>query len=258
MEDNEYMTPTPAPEQNAAQTHDVPVGKVLLRAENLTKKYGGGTPALDDVSLEIPSGKIIGLLGPNGSGKTTFLKLAAGLLTPTAGKIRIDGSPVGPGTKSLVAYLPERNSIPEHFRVRDAVAYYADFFSDFSTERAWDMLGRLGIDGSYIIKNLSKGMKEKVQLVMVMARQAKLYLLDEPISGVDPAAREYILRTVISGYAPGSSVLISTHLISDIEEHMDGFIIIKKGKVFSEGTVDGLRRATGKSVDEYFREVFKC
>lgn len=239
------------------QTETSPPEHVLLRARSLTKKYGKVT-ALNGMSLDIPAGKIIGLLGPNGSGKTTFMKIAAGLLTPTGGTVTIGGEPIGVRTKAAVAYLPEQNSIPEVFRVRDAVGYFADFFADFDTARAWDMLRRLEIDGSYVVKNLSKGMKEKVQLVMVMARRASLYLLDEPISGVDPAAREYVLQTIVSNYAAGASVLISTHLIGDIEKYMDRFLIIREGEIFSEGTIEGLRAATGKTVDEYFREVFKC
>ncbi len=229
----------------------------VLTVSHLTKRYGNFI-ALDDVSFEVPRGKIIGFLGPNGSGKTTCIKIIAGLLTPTGGTAEVNGIPVGEGTKSRVAYLPERNSIPEHFRVAEAVDYYADFFADFDRARAVSMLDSLGVDPNFIIKNLSKGTKEKVQLVMVMSRRADLYLLDEPISGVDPAARDFIIGTILSAYSPTSSVLISTHLISDIESVMHGFLLLKNGKVYSTGTPEGLKEKTGKTVDEYFREVFRC
>ncbi len=228
-----------------------------LSVSHLTKQYGRFT-ALDDVSFEIPKGKIIGFLGPNGSGKTTCIKIVAGLLTPSGGTVEVGGVPVGEASKSRVAYLPERNSIPEHFRVAEAVDYYADFFADFDRARAVSMLQTLGVAPDFIIKNLSKGTKEKVQLVMVMSRRADIYLLDEPISGVDPAARDFIIRTILSVDSPDASVLISTHLISDIETVMDGFLLLKNGKIFSSGTPEGLKEKTGKTVDEYFREVFRC
>lgn len=231
--------------------------QTLLSVSHLTKRYGSFT-ALDDVSFTLPRGKIIGLLGPNGSGKTTLIKLIAGLLQPSAGTVLVDGMPIGTQTKARVAYLPERNSIPEHFTVEEAIRYYADFFSDFDTSRARSMLEGLGVDGRYIIKNLSKGTKEKVQLIMVMSRRAELYLLDEPISGVDPAARDLIIETILSTYSPEATVLISTHLISDIEEAMHGFFLMKNGRIHSTGTPRGLWEKTGKTVDEYFREVFKC
>lgn len=229
----------------------------VLTCENLSKDYGT-VRALAGVTFRIPRGKIIGLLGPNGSGKTTFIKIVAGLLQATGGSVTVDGLPIGPASKAVVAYLPERNSICEDFRVEEAVDYYADFFADFDRERAMDMLSRLGVEPNRKIRTLSKGTKEKVQLVMVMARRAKLYLLDEPISGVDPAARDYIIATILDNYSPDSSVIISTHLISDIEKVMDGFIFIKYGRIACIGTPDGLRKAMGKTVDEYFREVFKC
>lgn len=229
----------------------------ILTCEDLTKDYGT-VRALAGITFRIPRGKIIGLLGPNGSGKTTFIKIVAGLLQPTSGKVSVDGAPIGVASKSVVAYLPERNSICEDFRVEEAMEYYEDFFADFDRDRAVNMLTRLGVEPTRKIRTLSKGTKEKVQLVMVMARRAKLYLLDEPISGVDPAARDYIIDTILNNYAPDSSVIISTHLISDIEKVMDGFIFIKYGRVACIGTPAGLREATGKTVDEYFREVFRC
>lgn len=232
-------------------------GNYVLVCEKLKKRYNA-VCALKDVSFKVPEGKIIGLLGPNGSGKTTFIKIAAGLLTSDGGGITVDGKPVGVETKACVAYLPERNSIPEHFTVGEAVDFYADFFPDFDRVRAEEMLEALQVDKKFRIKTLSKGTKEKVQLIMVMARRARLYLLDEPISGVDPAARDYILNTVIRNFEPTSSVIISTHLISDIEKIMDGFIFLKKGKISCIGTPAGLMASLGKSVDEYFREVFRC
>ena len=232
-------------------------GEAVIRCVNLKKSYGD-VRALDGISFEIPKGKIIGLLGPNGSGKTTFIKIVAGLLKRDSGSVTVMGNEIGVKTKSLVAYLPERNSIPEHLTVGEAVDFFADFFLDFDRERAEEMLSALMVEKKYKIKSLSKGTKEKVQLVMVMARRAKLYILDEPISGVDPAARDYIISTIIRNFSPDSSVIISTHLISDIEKIMDGFIFLKYGKIASIGTPEGLMKSLGKTVDEYFREVFRC
>ena len=229
----------------------------VLSCRELVKKYGN-EPALSGATFSIPRGKIIGLLGPNGSGKSTLIKIVAGLLVPSSGEARVMGKPIGEGTKAIVAYLPERNSIPEHFTVGEALNFYADFFSDFDRARAEAMLESLRVEKRYRIKALSKGTKEKVQLVMVMARRAALYLLDEPISGVDPAARDFIINTVIRNFSPESSVVISTHLITDIEKIMDGFIFLKEGKVACMGTPKGLMQSIGKTVDEYFREVFRC
>ena len=231
--------------------------KIILRCENLSKSYGD-VKALSGITFEIPEGKIIGLLGPNGSGKTTFIKTVAGLLTADEGRVTVDGHDIGVESKALVAYLPERNSIPEHFTVGEAVDFYKEFFRDFDKERAEEMLRALRVEKKLRIKSLSKGTKEKVQLVMVMARRARLYILDEPISGVDPAARDYIIETIINNYSPTSSVIISTHLISDIEKVMDGFIFLKCGKIACIGTPEGLMNSLGKTVDEYFREVFRC
>jgi len=229
----------------------------ILVCDSLRKEYPD-TVALDGISFAIPEGKIIGLLGPNGSGKTTFIKIAAGLLTPTSGRVTVCGKDIGVETKSLVAYLPERNSIPEHFTVGEAIDFYEDFFSDFDRERAESMLTLLRVEKRYKIKTLSKGTKEKVQLVMVMSRRAKIYLLDEPISGVDPAARDFIIDTIIKNFSPKSSVIMSTHLISDIEKIIDGFIFLKNGQISCIGTPSGLMKSEGKTVDAYFREVFKC
>lgn len=241
-----------------AVTEDSKVGIAsVLEVRDLRKSYGE-IRALDGISFTVPEGKIIGLLGPNGSGKTTFLKIVAGLLTSDFGSVSVCGYGIGADSKSVVAYLPERNSIPEHFTVGEAMDFYADFFSDFDKQRAEEMLGALNVEKRHKIKSLSKGTKEKVQLVMVMSRRAKLYILDEPISGVDPAARDYIVNTIINNYSPTSSVLISTHLISDIEKIMDGFVFLKHGKIACIGTPEGLMSSLGKTVDEYFREVFRC
>ena len=231
--------------------------RIVLECKDLRKAYGS-VVALDGISFKIPEGKVIGLHGPNGSGKTTFIKIVAGLLTPDGGEVTVLGNGIGPVSKSLVSYLPERNSIPEHFTVGEAIEFYADFFSDFDVARAEVMLSALRVEKHHKIKSLSKGTKEKVQLVMVMSRRAKLYLLDEPISGVDPAARDYIIDTIINNFAPDSSVVISTHLISDIEKVMDGFIFLKYGRIACIGTPAGLEASLGKTVDEYFREVFRC
>jgi ABC-2 type transport system ATP-binding protein len=230
----------------------------LLEASGLCKAYKKNKYALEDINLNIESGKIIGLCGPNGSGKTTLIKLAAGLLTPTAGTLTIDGAPIGPETKAVVSYLPDKTFVPEGFKVSAILDFFREFFADFDINAALEMLGRLDIDGGETFKTLSKGTQEKVQLVLIMSRKAKLYLLDEPIGGVDPAARDYILNTIISNYSPDSSVIISTHLISDIENTLDEVIFVKYGKLFLHSTSDEIREKHGKSVDAYFREVFAC
>ena len=229
----------------------------ILTTVGLTKRYGS-TPALEGVNLQLPQGRIIGLLGPNGSGKTTLLKLFAGLLTPTVGKIHICGLPVGPETKAIVSYLPDRNYLDKRMRVREHLDYFQDFYPDFDRSRAEEMLAALGISLEVRFRTLSKGNQEKVQLVLVMSRRAKLYLLDEPIGGVDPAARDYILNTIITNYDPEASVLISTHLISDVERVLDEFIFLHNGKIIRSGNADEVREETGRSLDELFREVFRC
>ena len=229
----------------------------VLKAVGLTKRYQK-TTALDGVDLELPQGKIVGLLGPNGSGKTTFIKLAAGLLTPSSGEIRVCGEPIGPASKALVSYLPDKTYLNRQQRIREVLDTFQDFYSDFQRDRAERMLAALGIDPDARLKTLSKGNQEKVQLVLVMSRRAKLYLLDEPIGGVDPAARDYILNTIISNYDPEATVLISTHLISDVERVLDEFLFLYQGKVIQKGEADAVREETGKSLDELFREVFKC
>ena len=229
----------------------------VLKAVGLTKRYQK-TTALDGLDLELPQGKIVGLLGPNGSGKTTFIKLAAGLLTPSSGEIRVCGEPIGPASKALVSYLPDKTYLNRQQRTREILDTFQDFYRDFDRQRAEQMLGALGIDPDARLKTLSKGNQEKVQLVLVMSRRAKLYLLDEPIGGVDPAARDYILNTIISNYDPSATILISTHLISDVERVLDEFIFLYQGNVVRSGNADETREETGKSLDELFREVFRC
>ena len=229
----------------------------LLQCQNITKNYGSKT-ALSNVNITVQSGRIIGLLGPNASGKTTLIKLIMGLLTPTNGEISVMGHPVGIESKKVISYLPDRTYLDENMRVRDVIAYFEDFYSDFEPGRAYEMLRNLGIDAKDKIKTLSKGTKEKVQLVLVMSRRAALYILDEPIAGVDPAARDYIIRTILSNYDETASIIISTHLITDIENILDDVIFLKDGQVNLASTVEELREKEGKSIDSIFREVYRC
>lgn len=228
----------------------------LLRLEKLTKRYGS-LVALDNVSLSVESGRIVGLLGPNGSGKTTLIKILNGLLTPTAGTATICGLAPGVKTKEMVAYLPDNVFLNSWMRVRQIVSYFADFYADFRPELAYAMLEKLDISPDRRLKTLSKGNKEKVCLILVMSRDARLYVLDEPIAGVDPAARDYVISTIINNYNPEATVLISTHLIADIEQVLDEVIFIHQGHILLQKTVDEIREENGKSVDELFREVFK-
>ena len=230
---------------------------VLFECKDLKKKYGK-KEALKGISLQIESGQIVGLLGPNGSGKTTLIKLANGLLTPSAGEITINGNNIGVETKKRVSYLPERTYLNNWMKVKQMIDYFSDFYEDFDSERAYDMLAKLNINPGDKLKTMSKGTKEKVQLILVMSRNADVYFLDEPIGGVDPAARDYILNTIITNYNPDSTVIISTHLISDIEKVLDDVVMIKDGELVMHNTVDDIREEYGKSVDEVFREVFKC
>ena len=231
----------------------------VLTVKGLSKYYAkGGRPALYNLFVNLPKGRIVGLLGPNGSGKTTLLKMIAGLLTPTGGTIQVCGTYVGPDTKSLVSYLPDRTYLRNNQRICQQLDFFQDFYSDFDRERAEFMLTNLGLDLNSKFGTLSKGNKEKVQLVLVMSRRAKLYLLDEPIGGVDPASRDYILQTIVSNYDPEATVLISTHLIADVEPVLDDFIFLHLGQVVRAGSVDAVREETGKSLDELFREVFRC
>ena len=229
----------------------------ILECKELSKRFGK-TQALDNVDLKVEPGRVVGLLGPNGSGKTTLIKLANGLLTPTAGEILIDGKAPGRESKALVSYLSDRECLPEWMSAKQLMDFFEDFYADFDRERAREMLARLGIDESMRIKQMSKGTREKVQLILVMSRQAKLYLLDEPIGGVDPATRDYILDTIIRNYNPSAAVVISTHLIADVEQVLDEVIFIQNGRVLLQSPVDEIREEQGKSVDQYFREVFKC
>lgn len=229
----------------------------LVLCSGLTKQYGA-LSALDQVELRLQSGRIIGLLGPNGSGKTTLIKILTGLLRPTSGTALIDGNPIGPETKAVVSYLPDRMYYANWMKTADLIRFFSDFYPDFRRERAEAMCHALGIGLNARIKAMSKGTKEKLQLLLVMSRAAKLYLLDEPIAGVDPAAREFILQTILTNYSPESTVLISTHLIADIEPVLDEVIFLKDGRVVRHDTTDSIRASEGKSVDEVFREIFRA
>ncbi len=229
----------------------------ILQCQGLTKRYGG-FPALEQLNLVVAPGRIVGLLGPNGSGKSTLIKLANGLLTPTDGRILIDGKEPGPETKSIVSYLPERTYLNNWMKITDAMDYFQDFYPDFRRERAQQMIKNLGIDEKKTLGAMSKGTREKVQLILVMSRAAKLYLLDEPIGGVDPAARDYILNTILNNYESDATILISTHLITDIERILDEVIFIQNGRLVLQSSVEDIREKQGKSVDGLFREVFRC
>ena len=229
----------------------------ILQCKGLGKNFGS-VAALSGVDLTLEQGKIIGLLGPNGSGKTTLIKLINGLLVPTVGTLHIGGKEPGIETKKIVSYLPEKTYLADWMKVSQAVDFFADFYGDFDRKRAYEMLERLGVPTDRRLKSLSKGTKEKVQLILVMSRRAELYCLDEPIGGVDPAARDYILNTIITNYDEGATVLISTHLIADIEKVLDEVVFIKQGAVAMQASVDDVRSREGKSVDALFREVFKC
>lgn len=229
----------------------------ILECIGLSKKYGSKT-ALDDFSVKIESGRIAGLLGPNGSGKTTLLKLANGLLTPNGGEVLINGMKPGIESKKIISYLPDKNYLPNWMNFDKLADFFADFYSDFDRGRAENMISKLDLDRKMPIQQMSKGTKEKVQLIMTMSRRAKLYLLDEPIGGVDPATRDYILDTIIRNYDSDASVIISTHLISDVEKILDDVIFINEGKKVLCSSVDEIREQHNKSVDEYFREVFRC
>lgn len=223
---------------------------------NLTKRYGTLT-ALDNINLELPSGQIVGLLGPNGSGKTTLIKILAGLLTVDRGNVTIDGIPVGVKTKEIVSYLPERTYFTPSMKVSECIELFEDFYQDFDRARAEQMLAALQIRQGDRFKTLSKGTKEKVQLILVMSRQAKLYLLDEPIAGVDPAARDYILNTILQNYNPEATVLISTHLIYDVEAVLDRYVFLCNGKIIESGRADDIREQQGVSLDQHFRDLFR-
>lgn len=229
----------------------------LVNCSNVVKTYSGKY-ALCGINLNLERGKIIGLLGPNGSGKTTLIKLLSGILTPTSGSLQIDGKEIGIETKKIVSYLPERTYLNDWMTVEQIIRFFRDFYADFQAEKAYDMLARLNINPKDRLKTMSKGTKEKVQLILVMSRQAELYLLDEPIGGVDPAARDYILNTIITNYNENATIIISTHLIYDIERILDEVIFISQGQIRLAASVDDIRENQGKSIDEMFREVFRC
>ncbi len=231
----------------------------ILECKNLTKSYKRNFPVIRDMNFTIPAGRIVGLLGPNGCGKSTLMKLISGLLQPDSGEIAVGGYPVGEDSKALISYLPERTYFNSWMRVSELVEYFREFYADFDAERAYKLMADLGINPKSKLKSLSKGTKEKVQLILVMSRQAKLYLLDEPIAGVDPAAREYILSTIVSNYNPEASIIITTHLISDVEQVLDDFVFLTfGGNILKSGNAEEARNESGKSLDELFREVFRC
>lgn len=228
----------------------------LIYCHHLCKRYGT-VSALNNVELQLPAGRIIGLLGPNGSGKTTFIKILAGLLHPSAGEARIAGHPIGVESKALVSYLPDKMYYADWMRASDLIDLFTDFYADFRADRAIAMCRSLGIAPDAKIRSMSKGTQEKLQLIVAMSRQARLYLLDEPIAGVDPAAREYILQTILTNYAPESTVLISTHLLSDVESVLHEAIFLRDGRVVCYDSVEHLRETEGKSLDAIFREIFR-
>ncbi|MCI6872282.1 ABC transporter ATP-binding protein [Streptococcus hyointestinalis] len=229
----------------------------ILQVHRITKKYGKHT-ALEDVTLNLPSGKIIGLLGPNGSGKTTLIKLINGLLKPTSGELVVDGYKPSVATKKIVSYLPDTTYLDDNMKIRDIFAYFKAFYDDFDQERAEHLCKDLDLDLNDRLRNLSKGNKEKVQLIIVMSRNARLYVLDEPIGGVDPATRDYILQTIINNYSEDASVIISTHLIADVEPILDEVVFLKNGHIVLNGNADDLREEYGQSIDRIFRDTFKA
>ena len=229
----------------------------ILECNNLTKTYAGVT-ALDHIDLAIDPGRIVGLLGPNGSGKTTLIKLAAGLLQPTQGQILIDGKKPSPETNAVLSYLPERIALSQWMKVTQVPDFFCDFYKDFDRAAAEAMLAQLQIAPNQVLKQMSKGTKEKVQLILAMSRKAKLYLLDEPIGGVDPATRDYILHTILTNYNPEAAVIISTHLIGDVEQVLDEVVFLSRGQIALHDSCEAIREQQGKSVDQLFREVFKC
>ena len=231
----------------------------ILECKNLTKSYQKGKPVLNGLNLALPAGHIVGLLGPNGCGKSTLIKLITGLLQPDSGELTVGGFPVGAESNALVSYLPERTYFTAGMKVSQLVDFFKDFYADFDPERAYRLLKDLNIDPDAKLKTLSKGTKEKVQLILVMSRDAKLYLLDEPIAGVDPAAREYILSTIVSNYNPEATIVITTHLITDVEQVLDDFLFIGYGgEILRSGNAEETRNQTGMSLDQLFREVFRC
>ncbi|MBR5429700.1 MAG: ABC transporter ATP-binding protein [Firmicutes bacterium] len=257
LPESRSLAPVDDPGAGSSFGSPASASEYVLEARSLTRSFGRKV-ALSGLDLQLAPGHIVGLLGPNASGKTTLMKLACGLLQPTAGQILVDGRRPGPATRSMVAYLPDTSFLNDNMRVRDVVAMYADFFQDFDREAAAALIRDLRVEEGARLSTLSKGTREKVQLVLVMSRRARLYLLDEPIGGVDPAAREYIINTIIGNYHPEATVLISTHLIYDVEPVLDHALFLKDGRIVMEGGVDELRETSGRSLDGLFREVFRC
>ena len=229
----------------------------LLEVSHITKSYGNNK-VLDDVTFSIPKGKIVGLLGPNGSGKTTLIKLINDLLKEDSGSIKVNGLDLGVETKKIISYLPDKNYLNNNMTVLELLNYFKDFYEDFRIDKAKELIGKLGLDLNQKLKTMSKGTKEKVQLILVMSRKAKLYILDEPIGGIDPAARDYIINTILTNFSNDASLLISTHLISDLEKVLDEVIFLKNGKVVRSGSTDEIRKETKLSINDLFREEFKC
>ena len=229
----------------------------LLEVSHVTKSYGNNR-VLDDVTFKISKGKIVGLLGPNGSGKTTLIKLINDLLKEDSGTIKVEGLDLGVETKKLISYLPDKNYLNNNMTVLELLNYFKDFYEDFRIDKAKELIGKLNLDLNQKLKTMSKGTKEKVQLILVMSRKAKLYILDEPIGGIDPAARDYIINTILTNFSNDASLLISTHLISDLEKVLDEVIFLKNGKVVRSGSTDEIRKETNMSINDLFREEFKC
>lgn len=229
----------------------------LLEVNHVSKSYGANR-VLDDVTFSIPKGKIVGLLGPNGSGKTTLIKLINDLLKEDSGTIKVEGLDLGVETKKLISYLPDKNYLNNNMTVLELLNYFKDFYEDFRIDKAKELIGKLDLDLNQKLKTMSKGTKEKVQLILVMSRKAKLYILDEPIGGIDPAARDYIINTILTNFSNDASLLISTHLISDLEKVLDEVIFLKNGKVVRSGSTDEIRKETNMSINDLFREEFKC
>ncbi|HIR59135.1 MAG TPA: ABC transporter ATP-binding protein [Candidatus Onthousia excrementipullorum] len=229
----------------------------LLEVSHITKSYGNNK-VLDDVTFSIPKGKIVGLLGPNGSGKTTLIKLINDLLKEDSGTIKVNGLDLGVETKKIISYLPDKNYLNNNMTVLELLNYFKDFYEDFRIDKAKELIGKLDLDLNQKLKTMSKGTKEKVQLILVMSRKAKLYILDEPIGGIDPAARDYIINTILTNFSDDASLLISTHLISDLEKVLDEIIFLKNGKVVRSGSTDEIRKETKLSINDLFREEFKC
>lgn len=229
----------------------------LLEVSHVSKSYGNNR-VLDDVTFNITKGKIVGLLGPNGSGKTTLIKLINDLLKEDSGTIKVNGLDLGVETKKIISYLPDKNYLNNNMTVLELLNYFKDFYEDFRIDKAKELIGKLGLDLNQKLKTMSKGTKEKVQLILVMSRKAKLYILDEPIGGIDPAARDYIINTILTNFSNDASLLISTHLISDLEKVLDEVIFLKNGKVVRSGSTDEIRKETKMSINDLFREEFKC